>query len=469
MEVGKDASTKQALLSEEADESAGASSPPRGSSWRPSARRRGTAPVSDRYALLQDSHDEGRAEGMQFYECEEGEEDPEDATELSGCLAASAGPSGGTVCAAVEVASAAASSAAASSAAIEEDILEEVPLESTESTEATRQAGAVVGPAVAAGLSQPQALALPVASPALGSTAGSLAANSRTVRLSARAAAPVAAPGRDVEGLASPSGPSGEDGIEMRDFSVPVGTPRAYSLTPTSDRHCFICLQEDDRDKDHPLVSCCTTCFARTHVRCWREWRNNQRVTALRSRLLGLRMQTNHLLRCTICKSGTALVEGEEDRLEWMNELICGGGGQGGAPAAAGDDNGRPGGPLAAIRMRREDSDEDHDAQLDDLVDMRTCLALVVYLVVMVLVLFVTCMLILLQRFYAGDVVLCCIIALYELSVLQVVVLAVARRRGAMVAARTTGGEDGSSPPRGLNRSFRSGSLLSALSVAGEP
>ena len=24
-------------------------------------------------------------------------------------------------------------------------------------------------------------------------------------------------------------------------------------------------------------------------------------------------MQTNHMLRCTICKSGTAMVEGEED------------------------------------------------------------------------------------------------------------------------------------------------------------
>ena len=78
-----------------------------------------------------------------------------------------------------------------------------------------------------------------------------------------------------------------------------------------------------------------------THRRCWREWRNNQHRTALRSHLLGLlgteewvrepfeqsknsaracslvgrlRIQTNHMLRCTICKSGTAMVEGEEAR-----------------------------------------------------------------------------------------------------------------------------------------------------------
>merc|ERR1719487_208 len=92
------------------------------------------------------------------------------------------------------------------------------------------------------------------------------------------------------------------------------------------DRQCFICLQDEESEE---LVKCCTTCYARTHVRCWREWRNNQRITALRSRLLGLRMQTNHLLRCTICKSGTAVVAGEEDGLEWMNELLCGGGEQG--------------------------------------------------------------------------------------------------------------------------------------------
>lgn len=192
-----------------------------------------------------------------------------------------------------------------------------------------------------------------------------------------------------------------------------------------AERHCFICLQ--DEEKDDPLVACCTTCYARVHVRCWREWRNNQRITALRSRLLGLRMQTNHLLRCTICKSGTALVAGEEDGLEWMNELLCGGGEQ--AQGEDGGNAGRLGGLAHAVTGRRDDSDEDGDTQLEDLIDMKTCLALVAYLGVIVLVLVVACVLIVMQRFYAGDVILCCIIALYELSVLQIVAMAVARRR----------------------------------------
>eukprot|EP00401_Gymnodinium_catenatum_P018085 CAMPEP_0117588930 /NCGR_PEP_ID=MMETSP0784-20121206/70123_1 /TAXON_ID=39447 /ORGANISM="" /LENGTH=264 /DNA_ID=CAMNT_0005390341 /DNA_START=15 /DNA_END=809 /DNA_ORIENTATION=+ len=216
--------------------------------------------------------------------------------------------------------------------------------------------------------------------------------------------------------------------------SVPTRTASTTRGLPNAgDRHCFICLQDDD--KDNPLIRCCTTCYARTHIRCWREWRNNQRITALRSRLLGLRTQTNHLLRCTICKSGTAVVSGEEDGLEWMNELLCGGeagGGEGDARTVQ----------LTGLG-RRTDSDEEHDTHLEELVNIgsRSCGALAVYLLVLIAVLFVACTLIAMQRFYAGDVVLCCVIALYELSVLQIVVLAVARRRGAMVAAA---GEDAS-------------------------
>merc|ERR1719487_382727 len=132
------------------------------------------------------------------------------------------------------------------------------------------------------------------------------------------------------------------------------------------DRQCFICLQDEENEE---LVKCCSTCFARTHVRCWRDWRNNQRITALRSRLLGLRVQTNHLLLCTICKSGTAVVTGEEDGLEWMNELLCGGGEQGQSEDAGGANLGR----LAnAATGRQNDSDEDGDTQLEDLVDMKT-------------------------------------------------------------------------------------------------
>eukprot|EP00440_Ansanella_granifera_P040616 gb/GFBE01044051.1/.p1 GENE.gb/GFBE01044051.1/~~gb/GFBE01044051.1/.p1 ORF type:complete len:399 (+),score=58.83 gb/GFBE01044051.1/:1-1197(+) len=195
------------------------------------------------------------------------------------------------------------------------------------------------------------------------------------------------------------------------------------ALRQGDDRNCFICLQ--DSDKENPLISCCSTCYARTHVRCWREWRSNQHRTALRSRLLGLRMQTNHMLRCTICKSGTALVDGEENALSWMNELMCGGEPSENSLLAR----------LAAVGNRREDSDEDPEAQLEDLIDTRTCAALVIYLAMLIVVVVVACLLIITQRFWAGDVVLCCIIALYELSVLQLVVLAILRRRGAALAA----------------------------------
>jgi len=223
--------------------------------------------------------------------------------------------------------------------------------------------------------------------------------------------------------------------IEMRNLSeemdksrepLPVvSTAASNALRQGDDRNCFICLQ--DGDKDNPLISCCSTCYARTHIRCWREWRSNQHRTALRSHLLGLRMQTNHMLRCTICKSGTALVEGEENGLSWMNELMCGGEPSEGSLLAR----------LAAVGTRREDSDEDPEAQLEDLIDTRTCAALVIYLGLLVVVILVACLLIVTQRFWAGDVVLCCIIALYQLSVLQLVLLAVLRRRGTILASAT--------------------------------
>mmetsp|Transcript_116517 Transcript_116517/g.323937 ORF Transcript_116517/g.323937 Transcript_116517/m.323937 type:complete len:293 (-) Transcript_116517:197-1075(-) len=220
-----------------------------------------------------------------------------------------------------------------------------------------------------------------------------------------------------------------------------AGSPEPCAMTAArsaeDDRRCFICLM--DGDADAPLMRCCSTCYAQTHRRCWREWRNNQRLTALRSRLLGLRMQTDHLLRCTICKSGTAMLEGEEGALQWMNSLLCGG-----SEAAGGVMDSI--GPLLGAPARRESSDE--DAQLEDLIDMRTCMALVAYLGVLVLVLLVACVLIVTQRYYAGDVVLCCIIALYELSILQIVALAVARRRGATLATLESGA--GSSETRDI-------------------
>lgn len=132
------------------------------------------------------------------------------------------------------------------------------------------------------------------------------------------------------------------------------------------------------------------------------------------------------------------MVAGEEDRLEWINELLCGG---------EGGDSART---VPLIGQRRDDSDEDTDPQLLDIVDVRTCVALFVYLGLLVVVLLVACVLIVWRRFYVGDVVLCCVIALYELSVLLIVVLAVVRRRSTMVAqapqSRGEGGGTASQP-----------------------
>jgi len=216
--------------------------------------------------------------------------------------------------------------------------------------------------------------------------------------------------------------------IEMRSIEADMPSSRVSPAKGpgSNERHCFICLQ--DGDADNSLIACCTQCYACTHILCWREWRHSQCITGLRSRLLGHRTHTNNLLRCTICKTGTAVVSGEEDRLQWMGKLLCGGDNNS-------EDTGIWGSDLLAVPARREDSDEEHDASLEDLVDTRTCFAFIVYLVILILGIVVATALIVIQRFYAGDVVLCCVIGLYELSILQMVAIAVMRRRSALIAS----------------------------------
>lgn len=223
--------------------------------------------------------------------------------------------------------------------------------------------------------------------------------------------------------------------IEMKNLSEDITEPLNSAVSSPSmqgdERNCFICLVEGD--KDNPLIPCCSTCFARTHIWCWREWRHNQQRTALRCRLLGQRnAQASHMLRCSICKSGTAMVDGEENGLNWMNELV------GSGELSENSILGR----LVALGNRRADSDEDPDAQLEELVDTPTCVALLSCLCIFIGVLVAALVLIIMQRFYAGDVVLVCIIGLYELSVLQLVVLVVMRRRGAMLASAAVSSED---------------------------
>jgi len=376
-----------------------------------------------RYGRLEEDADvgapvEGEAEVSQFYECEEDE-----------ALMAS------------EEATAPSSPAAASAPSTPPGSPERAtlpaPAASSEASSSSSTAPAVLQPATRSARELPLRAAAAQATAAPAATERRLESEEEepgggSVAIEMRSLISQTSASSAADGSAAVAAPA-VGGVSSSEPSSASTAPGAGS----PDRHCFICLQ--DEDEENPLTPCCTTCFARVHVRCWREWRNNQRITALRSRLLGLRMQTNHLLRCTICKSGTALVAGEEDGLEWMNELLCGG--------EVGRTEGAP--PQTGGPMRRDESDEDNDAQFEELVDMKTCLALVVYLGVLILVLLIACLLIVMQRFYAGDVILCCIIALYELSVLQIVALAASASAPAAMS-EDTAGADGDSEQSNL-------------------
>lgn len=73
---------------------------------------------------------------------------------------------------------------------------------------------------------------------------------------------------------------------------------------------CFICL---DDESVGPLLPCCTQCFALTHQTCWRDYRDNQQLTNLRARILGIGRPDP--LNCTICRTGLAYLGGETSSL----------------------------------------------------------------------------------------------------------------------------------------------------------
>lgn len=75
---------------------------------------------------------------------------------------------------------------------------------------------------------------------------------------------------------------------------------------------CFICLEDGHR---RPLLTCCSQCSAVVHRKCWFRWRRKQRLATLRARLLATNI--NDPLCCTICKTGIAQIQGEEDQLSW--------------------------------------------------------------------------------------------------------------------------------------------------------
>lgn len=220
--------------------------------------------------------------------------------------------------------------------------------------------------------------------------------------------------------------------IEMQDLAGQPTSPGSTSDTESRsvDRTCFICLDDDSHNE---LIPCCSTCHACVHEKCWREWRNSQRITALRARLLGQRAQTNHLLQCTICKSGTAVVAGEEDGLEWMNDLLCGTVG-GSVRNVVGSLLGAGSGADFALLRPRSEEDDDAAAEL---ADAQTCVSCFAVAMVFMALSVAGSVLALRQRFYAGDVVLCCFVALYELSVFQIAALAICRRRRTMMDRAT--------------------------------
>ncbi|CAD7943438.1 unnamed protein product [Amoebophrya sp. A25] len=76
-----------------------------------------------------------------------------------------------------------------------------------------------------------------------------------------------------------------------------------------SEGACFLCLEGDLRGD--PLAKCCTRCNALTHQRCWHEYRYNQRVASLRSRMLRESLPRSQMV-CSICKTGEAKLARED-------------------------------------------------------------------------------------------------------------------------------------------------------------
>lgn len=129
---------------------------------------------------------------------------------------------------------------------------------------------------------------------------------------------------------------------------------------------CFICLDgtEDLSSPDIRLVSCCSQCYAVTHIRCWKEWRLSQAAHARRVRVAGNRIGTDPFL-CSICKSGAARLRGEWVSLRWLHSF-----------ANFGDDRGPrvrfASGLFAALTGAREENPtrpQDDEETDDDFLD----------------------------------------------------------------------------------------------------
>ncbi|SBS98576.1 conserved Plasmodium protein, unknown function [Plasmodium ovale] len=97
------------------------------------------------------------------------------------------------------------------------------------------------------------------------------------------------------------------------DMTEPIMRKSNNIIEEKTELFCFICL-EKNLENSH-LLSCCSLCTACVHKKCWYSWRKTQKLSSLRSKLLGL----NKLdpLLCTICKTGTAKIEEEKD-FNWL-------------------------------------------------------------------------------------------------------------------------------------------------------
>ncbi|KNG78197.1 hypothetical protein PFMG_04359, partial [Plasmodium falciparum IGH-CR14] len=81
--------------------------------------------------------------------------------------------------------------------------------------------------------------------------------------------------------------------------SLKVYFQRKNNSDEQAELFCFICLEKNFENSN--LISCCSLCTACVHKKCWYTWRRNQKLSALRSKILGLN-KLNPLL-CTICKT----------------------------------------------------------------------------------------------------------------------------------------------------------------------
>eukprot|EP00920_Eleutheroschizon_duboscqi_P042081 GHVT01100801.1.p1 GENE.GHVT01100801.1~~GHVT01100801.1.p1 ORF type:complete len:430 (-),score=25.71 GHVT01100801.1:345-1634(-) len=177
-------------------------------------------------------------------------------------------------------------------------------------------------------------------------------------------------------------------------------------------RSCFICLDGSGTCRKRHLLSCCSQCYAVVHKGCWQDWRLNQRFATIRARLLG--QNPPNPLSCTICKTGTARVYGEEDGMRWampddpvqerlQDQLL----------------------QTIALMLNDDEDDEDEPPMCTGLI---TCLNLVVLFVGT----FVNIMLICLSTYYPSDVVLLSLFLLYEFFVVELIILAIWQRRIAL-------------------------------------